>query len=904
MVSDGPAVFYTALDPLYYESLNRYVPKPEFRDLIQAALPTAWACHVRGVWTNFVPPDYKFLDHGWKLHFSAHPVSAMELLTRIVPILASAGVAFKVLSDPFILRLASTKNWGRTAAGKFVTIYPYSAEECWAVADALLAETKDVVGPYLLTDRPYKGSQSLFYRYGEHASKPHVAPSGARRARILSPDGTWESDERVPYFRLPSWVQDPFQAGRPKESPRADITLNDRYLVLNAMRFSALGGLYAALDQMTGATVVLREARPHIGGGTTETDARAVLAKEARILRRLEHTGLVPKFIDYFTAEGGHEFLVQERLEAESLWGYAINITHDELGKTSGDVYDSLVETFRTIARGLEQVHACGIVLRDLTKTNVMFTQDAQVRFIDFELSYELDGTEEVASGFTHGYASVQQLRSTVPTIEEDHYALGALLLDMVAFTASGYTLNRSGTLDALSLLLDDLGLPQSIRDVVVGLTCPTVEGRWAPARAVRELEGARPLLRDRVSEPDLAVVAEGLSRDAVLRGELTRTVDGVYEFIRSTTSLNRSERLWPSSAEIFSSHPASLQFGASGVASFLHAHAGSLSEDVVGWIAARATDHEMSPGLYSGAGGISLFLAQHARYEEAGQLMARHRGSPLLSEDPSLYWGAAGWGLANVAMAGITGEGEYLDEALAVASLLERQAIESEAGVSWRHTSSGVVQLGLAHGQAGIALFFTYLALATETSRWFGIAERALAFEWSERHEEDNKLLWFPQTGASAGAPKSPHIRFGTSGIGAAVLRYAVATDDPIWRARAEQCAHSVTTRFTNKLWHDFGLAGYGDYLLDCHSLLGDERWLDNAFYVAKGLLAHRIFRPEGVAFTGMDLVRICCDFSVGSAGIGHFLTRLLRPTSTPRLVFPDSLLPIHASLLRPASA
>ena len=892
MFSDDPAVFFTALDPLHFESLDRYQPSATFRERVTVGLGGDWSCSVRGVWTNFAPANYEFLNHGWKLHCGANNGSAPTLLDRIVPILSAKGIAFKVLSDPYILHLANTKNWGRTGAGKFVTIYPRSEAECWALADELHSATADLAGPYLLTDRPYKDSKVLFYRYGEHKGNVHVTPSGARRARILSPEGHWESDDRVPYFKLPSWVEDPFQSERPRTTPRTDILLNGRYLVQSAMRFSAYGGLYLALDQRTEETVVVREARPHIGGGMSEGDARTVLAKEARILQRLAPTGLVPRYIDYFTVEGGHEFLVQERLEAESLWGYAINITHQDAGRTSGEVLDKIVSTFRSIASGLKEVHSLGIVLRDLTKTNVMFTPDDRVRFIDFELSYEIDGSDPVVAGFTPGYASTQQLQTATPTVEEDHYALGALFLDMIAFTASGYNLNRRGILDALSLLLDDLGLPQSIRDVVVGLTNPTVSGRWSPERALAELEASRPLLRDRVAEPDTEVVTEGEHMNEVLRAELSRTLIGLYDFTRQAATPDRRDRLWPAAAEIFASHPASFMYGACGTATFLHAHSGELPPGTLEWIEERCEDTVAAPGLYSGAGGIACFLSQHGAQDIAARLMAAHRESELVAEDPSLYWGAAGWGLANLTIAARTQNADCFAEAERVAVLLEASATESEAGLSWLHQGTNVVQIGLGHGQAGIALFFTYMALHSGEQRYLQVAERALAFEWSERFDDQDRLLWYPQTNASAGAPKSPHIRFGTAGVGAAILRYAVAANDPTWFERATRCAESVTTRYTNKLWHDYGMAGYGDYLLDCYQVLGDSRWLDHAFYVAKGLLAHRIVTPTGIAYGGMDLIRIGCDFSVGTAGIGHFLQRLLHPTSTRRALFPDELL------------
>jgi hypothetical protein len=136
-------------------------------------------------------------------------------------------------------------------------------------------------------------------------------------------------------------------------------------------------------------------------------------------------------------------------------------------------------------------------------------------------------------------------------------------------------------------------------------------------------------------------------------------------------------------------------------------------------------------------------------------------------------------------------------------------------------------------------------------------------------------------------------------------LLRAYALTGDRELRDWAERCAASVAERFTNKIWLDFGLAGYGELLLDCHTFLGDEKYWNAAFHLAEALLLHRIPREEGYAFAGQDHYRICCDYGWGSAGIGMFFQRLLEP-STPRLLMIDSLLKARAAegiLLNPGS-
>jgi hypothetical protein len=100
------------------------------------------------------------------------------------------------------------------------------------------------------------------------------------------------------------------------------------------------------------------------------------------------------------------------------------------------------------------------------------------------------------------------------------------------------------------------------------------------------------------------------------------------------------------------------------------------------------------------------------------------------------------------------------------------------------------------------------------------------------------------------------------------------------------------VAIRHTNKLWLNYGLSGFGEYLLDMYRLMGERRYLNTAFHLAEAILPHRIEKPEGIAFAAEELFRISCDLGGGSAGIGLFLHRLLRPEQ-PRFLMLDELLP-----------
>ncbi len=890
MFSDRPFFAYAFLSPEYYENLDNYSPEPEYRELIAKLVPGDWEVTIRGFWTNFSPPQYQFLYQGWKIHISAVAWTARETLERTVPLLAARGIAFKVASDETMLRVSLSKNWSRSGAGKFMTIYPRSEEEFLEVAEALHQSTLDLRGPYILSDRPFKESKVVFYRYGEHMSRRRVEPLGFVTPLLEAPDGSWVPEERTGYFRLPAWVSDPVCRQAPLKPPGEDgVLLRDRYRVHRSLRFGAMGGIYGATDTLTGREVVIREARPLLGTFQDGADSFELLRKEARILQKLGPTGLLPEFVDLFQ-EWEHLFLVQERIEAESLWGYAINFYFARSDESPAESFAMFRDTALKLIAALRTVHTHGVVLRDLTRSNTLVTPDGRIRFIDLEFAYEVGTEDAVLWVQTPGYASPEQLRSQHPTYRDDHYSLGVLLLDILTFNASGLDLNREGILAGLRLALRDLRLPAGLETLVRGMTERDPAERW-------DLERAEELLRQLPEPQDheplfhhVGGVPDCLRPSTDLRPLVRETLDGVVRFIHAKTRLSRRDALWPTAAEAFLTNPVNLQYGAAGTAFYLLRAEGRVPDEPLDWIERRSAEHPCPPGLARGFGGIALLLLESGRTESALRLLESGARSPILLQEKGLYFGAAGWGLVQLHFWHRLGEPRFLEEAVRIGWHLVETVRRVPEGATWAENPERSSH-GLFDGPSGVALFLLHLAAATEERRFLDLALEGLRFDLAYRQELGSHLLWYPHANAHPSQPKSPHLWFGTAGIGAVLLRAYAVTGDPELRGYAERCAATVAERYTNKLWYDFGLAGFGELLLDFHAYLGDEKYLNTAFYLAEALLQHRIERPEGFAFLGQDHHRICSDIGWGSAGIGIFLQRLLEP-ATPRLLMIDSLL------------
>lgn len=884
-----PRNLFARLDPEYFETIDRYQPSGELLQIVRRYETDQWDIKTGGFWTYCRPKALQYRIQGWKIHISGMRTSAIEVLERIAPLLIAENVPFKFCSDLRMVRLSTSKNWPRTGAGKFITIYPENEDRFLLLVQKCYEATNGLNGPYILSDRSYKDSKVVFYRYGEHRGLGIVNSLGQHTPFILSPQGQRVSDERVAYFRLPDWMKDPFTKSTLSVRSDRPVVLKERYRVTGAIRYSARGGIYLAEDLHSGATVVIREARPMLDDPVHPHCPFKLLEKGARILRKLDGTGLAPAFVDFFQ-EWEHLFSVEEHLEAESLWGYAMNFTADR-SISSRELFQNIERTTRQLIRGLEIVHENAIIIRDMTKTNVMFTFKGELKFVDFEFACELDRNDPPLAGGTEGYTSPEQRRNQIPTVHEDYYALGGLILDMIAFTASGLYLHREGILAGLRQQLADLGLPNVLHQIVAGLTEADPVQRWKPSQVAQALNDVSTIsITGQAFESSKGNTPPSRPDPTEkLRADIQETIHGITTYIIQKPDFSRDDRLWPCSPDVFQTNPVSVEFGAVGIAYYLLRVNGSVPARIVDWIIDHTSPQTCPPGLYTGIAGVSLFLLDVGEIQKAKQLLESSYSLERIREVPGLYEGAAGWGLANLHFWHSTKEESYLQRALEVGKYLKEIANYDSQGAYW--PSGGQIPLGLAFGASGVATFLMYLCAEVPNPEFISVAKAAVDFEIANATWVSEGPLWFPHKDATPDTPKSPHMRHGTAGVGTAAIRLYMTVREPRYRKFAEACASTVSCRFTNKLWQDYGPAGYSEFLIDMYRFLGDANYLNNAFYVCEGILPYAMYRPEGIAFPGAELLRVSCDFAFGSAGIGLVLHRVLNP-QIGRLFLPEETL------------
>ena len=235
-----------------------------------------------------------------------------------------------------------------------------------------------------------------------------------------------------------NWLSDEAIARLQTASALPDLA-GTRYRLIERVGGGGMGTVYLAEDSVLGRRVALKI----LDLPELRADLSARLLREAQILARLEHPGIVPVH-DAGTLADGRPFYAMKFVEGERL---------DMLARRIDAIPDRL-RIFQRICEAVAFAHARGILHRDLKPENIMVGPFGEVLVMDWGVAKILreDRTprEDHAEGpvesspaetkplktahgtvlGTAGYMAPEQARGEIDRLDEraDIYSLGAIL--------------------------------------------------------------------------------------------------------------------------------------------------------------------------------------------------------------------------------------------------------------------------------------------------------------------------------------------------------------------------------------------------------------------------------------------------------------------------------------------
>ena len=398
----------------------------EWQRLCDAYLPI----RVKGsIWRYSRKRSRHNLSQGWKLHISGTILSACSILRSIGPYLKRHDIWFKApksLSE--LHKLNCGIFYGFSQVGKFVTVYPKSAEAAVAIGSTLHIMTVKFAAPMVPYDNALRKRSCVYYRYGSFSLALTTKFRKQRVLAIARPDGKLVPDPREPGTAVPPWLTDPFQKVRSQAAYEPATPLETDYTGYEALTQRGRGGIYRAraVSSVPAKLCVIKEGRRHGETDWLGRDGFFRIKREAQVLRSIARAGM-PRVVRTFRANGCY-YLVMERISGKSL--------QQVLASRQRISTRRMLHYCAQMARIVAEIHAAGWAWRDCKPDNFLIDKTHKLWALDFEGACRLTKGDP-PWGVTPGYAPRKHPWDSDSPETMDLYALGTSIMQLIARSES-----------------------------------------------------------------------------------------------------------------------------------------------------------------------------------------------------------------------------------------------------------------------------------------------------------------------------------------------------------------------------------------------------------------------------------------------------------------------------------
>ena len=219
---------------------------------------------------------------------------------------------------------------------------------------------------------------------------------------------------------------------KPGPTPRV---VDNKYRIEQLLGRGGMGAVYRARDMRLDRLVALKVVRPEL---LDDADARRRFKREAQIVARLQHPGIVSIF-DFGTLAGGGAYLVMELVRGEDLRRVLQREGRLDLARAT--------RILAATCAAIEAAHHEGVLHRDLKPENILLPGGGvAAKVLDFgvaklvsdrdgEAAAEPQATLTMAGMIvgTPAYMAPEQLRAEPPDPRTDVFALGVIAYEMLS---------------------------------------------------------------------------------------------------------------------------------------------------------------------------------------------------------------------------------------------------------------------------------------------------------------------------------------------------------------------------------------------------------------------------------------------------------------------------------------
>ena len=624
-------------------------------------------------------------------------------------------------------------------------------------------------------------------------------------------------------------------------------------------------------------------------------DIKDKLIWQKQLHEQLQDKVRLPRYLGSFE-ENGNYYLVIERIKGKTLYKVCREkskelrqalIAGSKLGMIFLDYMIQLIDL-------LERLHENQVIHRDVSANNFIIMPSGKMAVIDMEMGYSFE--EQLPSPpfqlGTYGYMSPQQERMQTPSVKDDIFSAGAIMLQVwTGISPSKLTNVPIGELsNKVQFFIPD----RDFAGILIQCLHPDPEKRPALAKVrgvIEEYKKDLQLNRKRfLSKPALFQRKEMVDTIQHAIGTLASPLLTDKEqgwFAEDISKPNLSDK-----RKIIKAWYTSFAKGAAGTMYLLSkARQAGLDTDATMPSLQKTIElierkyvsriHEVSPSLHFGSSGIAACLATAIREKLIEpQSMYFSWISRLVSienKDLDFINGIAGQGMAHWSCFPFLHEGQMQERLTGYARRLLQAQKKNGSWLDEKNKNKKKATKGFARGVAGIVYFLLEYAMQYQEREPLTGAKRAMEWLMKTSAHREGIMPWRPsgkkeiEMGFSDGAP----------GIALAFMKGYSLLGEPKYKEYASRTLLRIPKNIVdNGLGQWDGLSGLGEVYLEAYYTLGDPVWMERAHWIAQVLMQmkkeHREYGPYWLVEHERQPTP---DFMSGNSGVLHFLLRYCYP-------------------------
>lgn len=811
---------------------------------------------------------------GWILYIPIVTKEFKNYLLKVIPYLLNEQIGFKIPIDKLTHYYIKEGLLGDQYLGKVICIYPINQLHIEKLALDLIFLSKDFHG----TQIPFsiRLGEIIHTRYGSF--HPFTTPEGEF---LFDENSNPIKDEYYFPYEIPKFVKWPFGGICTPTPPKVRIVLKKKYFIQETIRNFHKGRVILGLYRrgfFSFNKCLIKEGIPGMFTDNNDRDIQDRLTWQRDLILKLTDEIPIPSLIDFFH-EDGNSYLVIEYIEGLSLDHYLKKVLNLKIWLLAdSSIKNNIINILTNIVKNLNKLHQLGYVHRDITLLNFMIRNDNDVVLIDLELAYSLNTNfpDPPYQMGTPGYMSPEQEKLLgPPTIEQDTYSIGALLLSVF----SGLSPRKFQFIPYEKLFDSIFFFTRNYEVANLILQCLNTDASKRPSI---------PLVINTLNEHKLRTdeITINSSHKLIGNKNLESIIQkGINNFSSSIMQYENGYWVSPEDPNLETRYVfVGLSKGISGILYFLSYAKGSGFElssckDSIQRNLSFLEEHffigkeDLPYGYFQGSYGVALSLVSSIKNKllsdsETIRLYIKYCLSPT-PQSLDIYEGVSGHGLSLLYCKDYV-EAEFFNEKMSqcISLIISSQQRDGSWKFIKEPDKKSSRSFGFEDGVAGVVYFLLTIYNNTNDQKSLESAQKGLS--WLSKHLKKDKKI-----GSKNSADLNVKLNFkGYVGISYTFLKAYEITNIIEYRTIAESIldlipSHVIKDDFS---FHT-GLTGLGEIYLYAFKLLKEQKWLMRSEWIAQVLIHCSVDNDDYVYWNQTQLGPPSGDLMIGNGGILYFL-------------------------------